>query len=503
MRSSPRDARLWTCVVVGALLALPVAAAHHLNVVDAPGHEARLALLRDVLLNGHPSPFYQVTSFFLPNIAFDVIGLSLTWLIDPESAARLFLAVTLLLAVAGTVVLNRVLFGRWSYVPLISSLLAYNLEVSEGMLNCAFGLALVPWALALRLKLRDSPFGVLAGIVIGAALLFTHVFAFATYAVLWLGILLDGWRTKSITPSQGAAKLTELAPAALLLLLMPHDPSSHIRYEPFFVAAKLSAIVKSLTCGSIAGDIAFVAGGLSFAILLALSARAKLAAPLVPGLVMLSLLFLALPTELGQASYIDKRVPIAIAFIVIAALDVEFRPTAAVAGLAGVVALAFVAKQVALTKLWHDMNPRIDAAIAALDTLPRGAIILREECDLADGLWGSYRALQPPLTHVAAYATLGQDRFDAGTWAIAGQQPIAVRPQYQAAYDLQMGDPWSSCGPDHARTAMHRIRGVTDLDGGRAYYLFVIRPAVPRSYAGEATFVAGNGDFELYRVGRR
>jgi len=41
------------------------------------------------------------------------------------------------------------------------------------------------------------------------------------------------------------------------------------------------------------------------------------------------------------------------------------------------------------------------------------------------------------------------------------------------------------------------------LQRGHAHYLFVIRPAVPRSYAGEATFVSGNGDFELYRVDPR
>src|ERR1700754_2346299 len=90
--------------VVAALLAalavmavLPVLAAPHLLLLDAPAHEARLAVLRDLLITGRGSPFYDLDTFFLPNVAFDLIGLGLIFFVSPELAGRIFFALALLL----------------------------------------------------------------------------------------------------------------------------------------------------------------------------------------------------------------------------------------------------------------------------------------------------------------------------------------------------------------------------------------------------------------------
>src|SRR5271154_1577535 len=59
------------------LAVLPVLVAHHLPLLDGPGHEAELAALRDILIAHKGSPFYALSSFFLPDIAFDLVGLEL------------------------------------------------------------------------------------------------------------------------------------------------------------------------------------------------------------------------------------------------------------------------------------------------------------------------------------------------------------------------------------------------------------------------------------------
>ena len=155
--------------VLAALAVLPLVATPHLLLLDAPAHEARLAVLRDLLITGRGSPFYELDTFFLPNVAFDLIGLGLTFFVSPEVAGRIFFALTLLLTASGVMVLNRVTTGRWSLVPLASVLLLYNLVSIFGFFSYIFGLALVPWALAGRMKklyeelieehhaLRDSP----------------------------------------------------------------------------------------------------------------------------------------------------------------------------------------------------------------------------------------------------------------------------------------------------------------------------------------------------------
>jgi len=491
-----RDPWLWTGVLAAALLVLPIAVAHHLNVVDGPGHEARLAVLRDVVIAGRDSPAYKVTSFFLPNIAYDVIGLALAWLSGPEAAARIFLGATFVLTLAGAMVLGRAATGRWSLVPLAAAFVVHNLFVVQGSLNYVFGLAVVPWALALRLKL-DGPRGFVPGALAAIALLFCHLFDFGLYAVMVFGFAIAEWRRRDISYSGFAARLLEFAPALFLLALMQHDPSRNLQYGHF--AGKLTGILKAFTCGSVAGDVAFLAGMALFAACM-VWLRARIARPLVPGLMLLAAVYLALPDELGHASYIDKRVLIAIALFLIAGLDARLPRSTGSTVLAALIAAAFVAKQGALAVLWQRMDPRIEAAAMAVDSVPRGGEIFRAECRPADTSLDVYRAHQPALTHAPAFATFDQGRFYGGIWAIPGQQPISVRPEYRAAYDLQTGIGWSVCAGKSLQKVASRIRA---LDDGRPHYLFVIRPAKPRSLAPENALIAAGADFELYRIGPR
>jgi hypothetical protein len=491
-----REPQVWAVVAAFALLVLPILAAQHLNIVDGPGHVARLAVLQDALLNGRASPFYEVTSFFLPNIAYDVIGLGLVRFTDPETATRIFLAVTLVLTLSGVMVLNRVVIGRWSIVPLAAAFLVTNLVVVQGFLNYAFGLALVPWALALRLKLERAPFGFVAGAGAGIVLLFCHLFAFGVYAAMACGLAIAAWRGRAIEPPRLALRLLEFVPALVLVMLMPHDPSRNLHYDPSFLVGKLTGIVKSISSGSLAGDIAFLIGMAACAAML-LFARVKFAHPLIPGLILLAVLYLVLPSELGHGSYVDKRMPIAIGMFLIAAVDARIRWAAVPMALAGLVALALAAKEGALAMLWHRVDPEINSAVTALDMLPPGAVIFRAECRPAENMLGIYRAHQPAITHLAALATLEGTRFAAGTWAIAGQQPIAVRPAYQPAYDLQTGIAWSVCGEQPLRRTAARIHALTD---GHPHFLFVIRPTPPRSLEPDAVLVANGEEFELYRV---
>src|SRR5882757_5840702 len=215
-------ARAGLVAALAILAVLPVVAAPHLLLLDAPAHEARLAVLRDLLITGHGSPFYNLDTFFLPNIAFDLVGLGLTFFAAPELAGRLFFCLTLLLTSSGVAVLNRVATGRWSLAPLASVLLLYNLVSILGFFSYIFGLALVPWALAGRLKLegRAPAAGALFGAALSVLLLFCHVFDFGIYAVMSAGFALTALRQRRITRYGGFLRLLEMVPASLLFLSM-------------------------------------------------------------------------------------------------------------------------------------------------------------------------------------------------------------------------------------------------------------------------------------------
>jgi len=283
---SRRPAYAGLAAALAILIVLPVIMAPHLLMLDAPAHEARLVTLRDLLITGHGSPFYIFDTFFIPNIAFDLVGLGLTTFVSPEEAGRIFFILVLLLTPSGIAVLNRIATGRWNLAPLASVLLLYNLVSILGFYSFIFGLALVPWALAGRLKLeaRAPVIGMMAGAGFSVLLLFCHLADFGIYAVMSAGFAVAALRQGRIGAGQALTRALEPMPAGLLCLMMSTGSGSWISYDSNFLTAKLSGILKSLTSGSMVGDIAFVIGAVSFVLLLVFHARPRLAASFIPGL---------------------------------------------------------------------------------------------------------------------------------------------------------------------------------------------------------------------------
>jgi hypothetical protein len=508
-RSDGSRRRVWILAVAASILVvLPVFAAHHLPLLDAPGHEARLAVLRDLLITGRGSNFYYFDSFFLPNIAFDLIGLGLAGVMDPESAGRVFFALTLLLTLWGVLVLNRVAIGRWSAAPLASSLLLYNMISIFGFFSYLFGLSLVPWALAARLRLeRGQPVPrFLLGAAIAAILLFCHVFAFAIYGVMSAGFAVAAWIARQIIPIRAIAWAFELVPAFFIYVVMSHVTIGGIEYEPHYFSTKLSAIVTSLTSGSLIGDIAFITGTLVFILLVIGWSRTRVVWSFIPGLIVLTGLYFALPFELASGSYVDKRMLIPIALIGLAGLDIRMRRSTTGYLLVGLVGMALVVKQGAIAVLWRSLDPLIDAIAASLDKLPANSIVMQAECrPNSSEILGAYRERQPAVTHLPALGALDDSRFVSSTWAIAGQQPIKVKPAYRQYYHLYFSHPPSICTASEYKLLVQQIEDLAKAEEAvtvtrQPIYLILLRPPKKEMLSSDATLIDTGHDYELYAV---
>lgn len=504
-----RQRALLATAAASVLTILPILAARHLPLLDAPAHEARLAILRDLLITGRGSPFYASGSFFLPNIAFDGIGLGLIHVVGPETAGQIFFGLALLLTLWGILALNRVATGRWSFAPQVSALLLYNLISILGFFSYAFGLALVPWALAGRLRLdRSLPIiGCLLGSASGALLLFCHAFAFGVYAAMWAGFVLSALLGRRIRFAGAVARGFELVPAVALCVVMSVGGGGEIRYQSNFFEVKLFGIVEALTSGSLTADIALAAGLMAFMLLAAASPRVRLAQGFAPGLAALFALYLALPFQLGSAANLDKRMPIAIALIAFSGLDIHFRRNAAAFVLAGLIVAALIVKQGALASLWRSFDPEIDAAVASIAALPVGSVVMQSECHPeASTISGVYRKWQPSMTHVAALASFDDTHFVASTWAIPGQQPIALKPPYRLYNQLQTAFKSSTCTTYEYRAQLARIHTLAEAEDSAtvapALYFFIIRPPMPTLLLPDAGLVAAGRDFELYALNK-
>jgi hypothetical protein len=152
---------------------------------DYPNHLARMWILV------HRSEIPELASNYfihwrlVPNLAMDLVVPTLAKITTVETAGRLFIALTMLTLIGGTVALHRALHGRVGLWPLCSLLFIYNAALYYGFLNFLFGAGLFLWAFSGWIATRQwktaprmTVFSVVAGL-----LLILHLFAFGLYGL--------------------------------------------------------------------------------------------------------------------------------------------------------------------------------------------------------------------------------------------------------------------------------------------------------------------------------
>src|SRR5205085_906242 len=97
--------------------------------VDYPNHLARMWILL------HGSENYVTNWHLIPNLAMDLVVPILAQFTGLEMAGRLFIAMTMVLPMIGTLTLHRVLHGRVGLWPLSALLFIYNAALFWGFLN--------------------------------------------------------------------------------------------------------------------------------------------------------------------------------------------------------------------------------------------------------------------------------------------------------------------------------------------------------------------------------
>src|SRR5690349_17318501 len=153
--------------------------------VDYPNHLARIWVLVQNGALPELAQNYVVAWRLLPNLAMDLIVPALAQIMPLEIAGRLFIALTMLSLLAGTMTLHRALYGRLGLWPLSALLFLYNAALFWGFLNCLFGIGMFLLAFSGWISSRDwrTALRILAFSVIASLLLILHLFAFCLYAL--------------------------------------------------------------------------------------------------------------------------------------------------------------------------------------------------------------------------------------------------------------------------------------------------------------------------------
>jgi hypothetical protein len=418
-----------------------------LGMIDYPNHLARYFLLARFDELPALAQHYRIHWSVIPNIGGDalVVGLHAAGGWPTERISQVLVALFSVAIIPAVLLLNRALFGRWSWWPLASAVFVFNYVLLYGFVNYMAG---VPLALALAaawILLRDRPLALLLpAFGLGAILLFLfHLYALAIYGLLILShelVVLAAARGARLRvfARQAIAAVHVLPPILLMLAFSPTSGNltgGRIRWAT--LGDKATALYSVLSIGVVeVTAVSFLVVGAVLA--LGLVFRRLVFAP--SALVMLALLtatFLAMPFTLLGSGFADFRLPIVIALVLVAGTawrGISTRSAALMAAALGGVVLLRVG---VMTQEWTRSNERYAAIMRVMEAMEPGrkmiALIAREDAT-------ARFQRRPPLDHAASLALIARQAFVPSFFAEPEKQPVSFTPEVAA---LGVEVPWA------------------------------------------------------------
>ncbi len=430
-----------TLALMGALIALaalPVLLTESPPIFDYPNHLARVHILANLDAVPGFAANFSLDSLLLPNVLSDLILLALQPVLGIEAAGRALLVLLLALTVTGAVAVGSAAAGRLSPWPLLAAALVWNEVLIWGFLNYALGIGLLLWGLAawLHLEGRSRAAQLLAGALFGVLLFLAHMVAFGLFAIaIALVELVRAWRHRAdgVWPAARRLALSALVFLPALALFWAVSPASGLPLDlrfTFTAWQKLSPFTRLLSTGNTALDVATLAAVLLAVAALVASRRVALHGPLALVALVFVVLVLTLPYTAMGSYFLDMRVAIAAALMLVAAL-VPLRPaprlTAAFA--AGLLLLVGV-RGVAMAGDWAAQDRAYRDIKRVLAQLPEGAIVVpADAAPFEIGYWVTTRMVRPAHEHSAAYAAIHSNAVVVNIFARKGQNPLNFTPE--------------------------------------------------------------------------
>ena len=188
-----------------ALLCVPIAQTVVPPMADYPNHLARTYIANHVEQDATLQAFYVFEWRLITNMMWDAMMAVLVPLSgDLYLAGRVLLASYMAVLVTGAMALHRAWSGRWSPVPLLVSLFAYNGTFVAGFVVFGIGTGLALWAAAgwHLLTGRAPLIRLVYGLLVCTGLYLVHLFALGLFGLLaGVAALREVWLHRSGNPS--------------------------------------------------------------------------------------------------------------------------------------------------------------------------------------------------------------------------------------------------------------------------------------------------------------
>ena len=386
---SLRDNRalvLLAYALAGAITLLPLLSVSIPPLIDYPNHLARMHILAFIDTVPALRESYRVDWSLVPNLAMDIVVPPIARLVGVFAAGKLFVAVAMLLPVAGIAALRHVLHGRVGFWPMAGFFFVYNHILIWGFLNYLFTIGLFFLAFAAWIATRHWPararIPLFAAIATG--LFIGHFFAFAVYGLTVvayeLGRIIRARRVlRSATAAgalrYGAVVLGQFAvPAALLLMAPSSGAKAVITYgDIYFKMMALRSPVLAYGGPLDAGALAFVAIVAVWAVVAGgLGIRRSLRVPLA----VLLVAALLMPNILLGTWAADMRLPFVVLMLALAAIEGKPRSRFPIMIFATIGVMIFAARVSSVWVEWRAYDRQFAEFRAAAGEVREGAALL-------------------------------------------------------------------------------------------------------------------------------
>jgi hypothetical protein len=438
-------------------LAVPLLVSALPGLGDYSNHLARMYVLTHIRTDPVLSRIYEVGWGVVPNLAMDLVVPPLAALVPLDVAGRLFIALALLLPVAGMAALHKAAFGTRSAWPLTGFLIAYNGLFFWGFLNFVVGLGLA--LLGTALWLREPPRGGalhLLGVSLLALVLFAcHMEALGLFGVtigcIELMRLRDLSRARRLTGSVVLRRGLRVAapfiiPALLFLFAAPL--AQGLTGKPLMLQLKeyYWAVYGSWRDGKLGGL------GMPFASYSPLLDAAAVAVTVVlygaqirrhgcrvaPGLLLAAAVLMAvfpvIPNVWLTAANLDSRLPVYAAMLVVAGLAPNGPVRRPVPMLAAALGLLLAARAGIVAYAWAAGNAPIATCRSVMQQVAPGErvlVVTGVPLDPPPPRW--QRLVYAPFPgSPAPLLTIDRQAFWPSLFTSRTLQPVHVIPPYRA-----------------------------------------------------------------------
>jgi len=409
---------------------------------DYVNHLARMHVIATGDHDTNLSRYYEIDWQIIPNLMMDLVVPILARATNIYLAGQIFTVVCFFSIASGVLLLNRSLFGRWSPVPLIALPLLYNHVFLFGVMNYVFGIGLTLWALSAWILLRERawPWRLSVSLLFAFALFFCHLFALGLYG---LGLLAsETWRLWCHRHEPVRRRLIDFIacgmPFLFVLPLLLASPTlqlaGDISWEP---RGKLDGLIYVIEAYSdiVALALSAVLGGAC-----AWMVRHRLLHVHPFGWVLMGMatvVYLLMPRVLFATYMADQRMPVAVAFMIIASIDAVLLHREVRRGFIAILLVLLALRIIEVDVAWAQQSATTREFRQSVRRVKPGAKVLVAY----SGQSGGDDVRDFSLVHAACLAMIERSALVTTAFTVRGKQILHARPAYERIVDREDGTP--------------------------------------------------------------